>query len=359
MEHLEIAGWIETNQSQIMNDILATTLQNPFWFERFGERVSENIIRDTTYNLETIARAIRYKSPMIFDDYFLWLRRTLVSLRVSTGLVRETLAVLWRHLAAHVPQEGHQIIYEYIESANEKLSYVNPAAKQLYTAHGTLAEEITKRSYDNHWHWQTAYGHQGRQRALYENWLTIDYVLDTLDAGDDHVLMRHMCWMRDQGIRRGLSTLHMQQLLWHIASSSEQHLTPELLHDVRRVLQVASGSLLPQDNQALQALMSVQGAIVNEAAHHLVNQGLAQRPEAAATEIGWYLAYINDGLAENDPSILIGYTRWMQHWLSRNGASPSILHQNYAALKDAVNRSVPTHALQQVVNIIDSAQRSL
>jgi hypothetical protein len=358
MDHLEIATLLETHQSQIANDVITATLQNPFWTERFGNRVNENVILDTNHNIETIARAIRYKSPMILNDYIVWLRKTLVSLRCSTGTVRETLVFLWRAITTHLPAESHSIIYQYIDSASQQLSYTNPAAKRLTDMHEKLAEDLTRQSYDTHWHWQTAYAHEGRSRVLYDSWLAVDFFLDALESTNDHVLVRHILWMRDQCLKRGLSTSHMQQFLWNLMGMVEHHLSSDMMAEVRHVLQMASASLLSYDNETVRALMAAQGAIVSEVAHQLVAQGIVNSPEHAAMEIGWYLAYLTDSLVTNESSNLIGYTRWMQQWFTSHGISQAVLHQIYAALNDALERHLSHHS-HQARSIVRAAQSSL
>lgn len=358
MDHLEIAKLLDTRRFSIVEQVTDETMHHPFWNERFGEVVREKIAFDNDHSLLSLIKAIRYRSPMILDDYVVWLRKTLVKLRCSSGQVRESFSHIWSVVAAHMPAETHPVIHDYIVSALQALAYPNASAQRIAASHNELADALLSETFDHNWHWQAAYNEEGRERAAYDAWYCVDYVIDALGMSDGEVLARHLRWMRDRNIKRGLSTIHMQQMIWLLAEAGERLLPPAVANDLRRVLEAGAAHLV-YDRENCRALMAVQDQIVGEVAGQLVYAGLAPQADHAAMEIGWYLAYINDGLATSDPTGLVSYTRWMQYWFASQGMPDTPLRQSYAALGDALERHLPQYAAHDARAILHAAQSLL
>ncbi|MCU0491080.1 MAG: hypothetical protein MUD01_05815 [Chloroflexaceae bacterium] len=358
MEHLEIARQLDSRRLQLVEQLTVEAMQNPFWKERFGEAVREKIAFDNDHNLSTLVKAVRYRSPMILDDYALWLRKTLVEMRCSSGQVRETFAHMWAIVAQHMPAESHPVLYDYIQSALAALAYPNANLQKICAQQNELAEDLVTDTYNASWHWQAAYSQEGRERAVYDAWYLVDYAIDALGTSNNDILGRHVRWLRDHNIRRGLSTMHMQQLLWLLAEVGRRRLPPGPASDLQRVLEAGSG-FLAYDKESSVALYHAQEQIVGDVVNTLLQAGLAHAPEQAAMDVGWYLGYVADGLATNDAAALVGYTTWMQLWYANQGVSDQPIRQTYAALTNAFHRYLPEFAAREAEAMLQAAQRVL
>lgn len=358
MDHLTIAKQLDTQRTQVVDQTVAMALQNQFWTARFGSGIGERLALDFDLNLAALAKAIRYRSPMIFDDHVVWRRNQIVGFGCASGHLREIFGYKWAAINTTLPAEMLPTIYDYIQSGMQALTYPLPGAQQLAAAHEQLAESLTAASFDQSWHWQAAYGADGRAAALHDNWFLIDYALDAIGARNPEILGRYVRYQRDTNYARGLSSIHMQQLLWLATEAAEQSVAPSAAADLRRVMEAAAG-FLAHDSESCHALMAAQDQIVQEVAAQLMYTGMAPRPEYAAMEIGWYLAYLSDSLARHDPACLIGYTRWMQHYFADQGLPDTPLRQSYSAIAGAAERYLPQYAAIDVRAILNAAQQAL
>lgn len=358
MDHLTIAKQLDTQRAQVVDQTVAMTLQNPFWMARFGPGISDRLALDFDLNLAALAKAIRYRSPMIFDDHVIWRRNQIVGFGCASGHLREIFGYKWAAMSATLPAEMLPTIYDYIQSGMQALSYPTAGVQQIATAHEQLAESLTAASFGQSWHWQAAYGADGRAAALHDNWFLIDYALDAIGARNSDILGRYVRYRRDANYACGLSSVHMQQLLWLATAAAEQSLAPSAAADLRQVMEAAAG-FLAHDSETCHALMASQDQIVQEVAEQLMDAGMAPQPEYAAMEIGWYLAYLNDSLARRDPACLIGYTRWMQHYFAAQGLPDTPLRQSYSAIAGAVERYLPQYAALDARAMLNAAQQTL
>lgn len=358
MDHLTIAKQLDIQRAQVVDQAVVMALQNPFWMARFGSGISERLSLDFDLNLAALAKAIRYRSPMIFDDHVIWRRNQIVGFGCASGHLREIFGYKWAAISALLPAEMLPTIYDHIQSGMQSLIYPAAGTQQLAAAHEQLAERLTAASFDQSWHWQAAYSADGRTASLHDNWFLIDYAIDAIGARNPDILGRYVRHQRDANYARGLSSIHMQQLLWLATEAAEQGVAPSAAADLRRVMEAAAG-FLAHDSEACHALMSAQDQIVQEVAEQLMDTGMAPRPEYAAMEIGWYLAYLNDSLARQDATCLIGYTRWMQHYFADQGLPDTPLRQSYSAIASAAERYLPQYAAIDVRAILNAAQQAL
>jgi hypothetical protein len=358
MDHLSISKLLDTHRPQLANQTAALVLQNPFWIERFGEGFRERISLDIDLNLAAVAKAIRYRSPMILDDHVLWRRNQILGFGCSTGHVREIFGAKWSAASALMPAETLPTIYDYLQSSMRALAYQSAAAQQAAQAHEQIVEDLVGATFDASWHWQAAYSQDGREALQRDLWFLIDYAIDAVGQKSADNLGRHVRYRRDANLARGLSSIHMQQLIWLAAQSAEQRLAPAAASELRRTLESVVGHL-SYDREGCTALVAVQEQIVADVAQELTFAGLAPQPEYAAMEVGWYLAYLNDSMASQDPTSMVGYTRWMQHYFASQGLPDTPLRQSYAAIANSLDRYLPQYAAQDARSIISAAQRVL
>ncbi|NJN18625.1 MAG: hypothetical protein HC822_21405 [Oscillochloris sp.] len=358
MDHLTTAKLLDTYRSQIVDQAVTIALQNPFWIERFGPGFRERLSLDIDLNMAALAKAVRYRSPMIIDDHVRWRRSQIIGFGCSTGHVREIFGYKWAAISALLSAETHATVYDYLQSAMMALEYPTADTRAISAAHDQLATELTNATYDGAWHWQAAYGPDGRDLALRDNWFLIDFAIDSVGAQNPDMLGKHARMHRDACLKRGLSSIHVQQLLWLGTQSAEQLLEPAPSAALQGVFEKAAGYLM-YDNEACNALLTAQDGIVGEVAEQLSVAGLAPQPDQAAMEVGWYLAYLNDSMAAGSSTGLVNYARWMQHYFSSQGLPDTPLRQSFVFLTQAVERHLPQYAASAAREMIGAAQRAL
>ncbi|MBC8162400.1 MAG: hypothetical protein H7Z42_14415 [Roseiflexaceae bacterium] len=358
MDHLAIAKQLDTARPAILAQTVDLMTQDWLLIERFPNSGRERYLLDMELNLAALVKSVRYRSPMINEDHMRWRREMLVKHACTTGVMRQSYAHLWGAISAQMPADGLPVIYDYLMGGLNALAYSDPHTPQIAAAHELLAEDAIAGSYDAHWHWQAAYGEEGRQRALYDVWFLLDYALDAVGTRHDSVFTQHAHWMRERLWQRHLTTTHMQQWFWLLTQSAEQRLPPTAAAQIRRLLNGAQSALLPE-NESGRALLAAQDTLVFVVAQQLVAQGLAAQPEQAALEVGWYVAYLADGLAQHSPAGLVSYTHWMQHWFATQGLPDTPLRQSYAALAQAMSHELPEYIAHEAITLLRVAQAAL
>jgi len=346
MDRLEIARQLDARRLPIVEYAVAQLMPDPFWTARFGDGIEERLRIDSDANLMALIKAIRYHSPMILDDHMVWRRNQIVGFGCSSGHVRVVFAHLWAGANQQLAADALPTIQEYMQSAMAAMNYSHPSARQIAAAQDALAEDLAAGTFDASWHWQAAYADEGRQQIFADCWFLVDYLVDAVGGGTPDHLARHVRWTRERIQRRGLTTTHVQQLLWVLMGALEQRLPPAALREARVALEAATASLTPA-SEACQALLSAQDAVVSDVAGQLMAHGLAGHPDQAAAEVGWYLAYLHDCLAAKSPALLVSYTRWMQHWLASQGLPDTPIRQCYAALGRSLERALPEYAAHE------------
>lgn len=358
MDHLTIAKLLDTHRTQIVDQTITLARHNPFWEERFGPAIYERMALDWDLNLANLAKGIRYRSPMIFDDHVVWRRNQIQGFGCSTGHLREIFGYKWAALSQMMPTETLPTIYDYIQSGMAAVMPRSANLQQVFGAQDQLAEAVVTATFDASWHWQAAYAEDGRDKAVRDAWFLFDYAIDSLEGSKMEVIGRHVRSLRDRLGDRGLSSIHIQQLLWLASHIAEQQLPAGAAADMRKAFEGASG-YLAHDSEGCNALLAAQEQIVSEVAHELTYAGLAPQPEYAAMEVGWYLAYLNDSMAAKDPSNFVNYARWMQHYFASQGLPDTPLRQSFSALSSSLERYLPQYAANDARSIITAAQRAL
>jgi hypothetical protein len=358
MDHLDVAKMLDAKRVQLIDRTVELALENPFWMERFGPGFTERLVLDSDANIAALAKGVRYRSPMLLDDHMIWRRNQILGFGCSTGHAREIWSYKWQAINEQMPPDMLFMIYEYIQSAMNALSYTAPAIREISHAQDGMAELLIAASYDQQWHWQAAYGLEGRPQALRDAWFLFDYAIDSLGRQNNEILGRYVRSQRHKLVSCGLSTMHMRQLLWLATQVAEQQLAPGPASELSRAFQAANG-YLSHDKEACAALQAAQEQIVGEVAHQIVAAGMAPQAAIAAVEVGWYLAYIDDGIEADNASGLVSYTRWIQHWLAEQGLPDTPLRQSYAAIDRALDRHLPQYAVQHARSILSAAQRML
>jgi hypothetical protein len=355
MDNLLIAKHIDSQRTQIVDRAVVLTLHSPFWAERFGPGIGERLAIDFDMNLAAVSKAIRYRSPMILNDHMRWRRGQIIGLGCSTGHLREALGYKWSAISTLLPQGALPTIRDYLELAASSLAYPLPAARAVAAAHDQLAEALTAASFDTSWHWQVAYGEAGRAAALRDSRFLFAYAIDALGSQQPAVLDGHIRYRRDGYLAAGLSSIHIQQLLWLAGQIAEAHLAPGPAAELCNLLEAAAG-FLGYESESCAALVAAQERIVAEVAEELIASGLAAQPELAAVEVSWYLAYLTDSLAARDPAGLVGYARWMRHYFAAQGMPDTRMHKSFSALDGSLGRHLPRHTANAARGIIGAAQ---
>jgi hypothetical protein len=245
-------------------------------------------------------------------------------------------------------------INDLVAAALQALVYPKPDLARLVAAHNQLAEDVVVVSYDAQWDWQSAYRASGRARMVQDTWWCIDYLIDALGCDKPAILATYAQRLRDQAVAHGLTTLHMQQLLWFLAEIADRRFAPNPIADLRRVVEQAVAEL-EYEHHGCRALFAARDQIVAATAEQLVAQQVAVRREYAVFEVGWYLSYLYDCLAKGDPTSLYHYTAWMRQGLETIGRPTHGLVRLYAALEDAVQQHLPADVAQEATSLLRAA----
>jgi hypothetical protein len=358
METFDIVRRLEDQRLAIVEDTVNQALREPFWAQRFGDDINVQLTLDMDRNLGVLIQSIRYRSPMIFEDHTRWRRDQIRGFGCSTGHVREMYGNLWRSIARHVPEQGQPLIFGYMQTALEGLAFAGAAARAVAEQQTHLAEALARATFDQHWHWQAAYGVEGRARLVYEFWYLVDYLVDALGVNSATTLGRHVQWQREAWIGRGLCTGHAQQALWLLAEALAAQLGQGPAEEARNLL-AAAGEALAYQRESCQALQSIQAELIGLTAERLIAAGVAPGGAETATEVSWYVAYLLDSLAAGVADPLLSYTHWMQHWLAHQGLPDSPLRLSYEALGEAITRLAPEYVAQESLAMLQVAHRAL
>jgi len=358
MENFDIVQGLEDRRLAIVEDTVQQAMGEPFWAQRFGEGIHVRLKLDIDRNLGVLIQSIRYRSPMIFEDHTRWRRDQIRGFGCSTGHIREMYGNLWRAIARHTPEQWQPFIFGYMQSALEGLIFAGAAPRAVAEQQTHLAEDLARATFDQHWHWQAAYGADGRARLAYEFWYLVDYLVDALGINSTATLGQHVQWQRELWMRRGLCTGHMQHALWLLGEALAARLGPGPAEEARRAL-TAAGAALAYQRESCQALQSIQAELIGLTAERLMAAGIAPGGAETTTEAGWYVAYLIDSVAAGVPDPLLSYTRWMQHWLAHQGLPDSPLRLSYEALGEAIARLAPEYAAQEALAVLQVAQRAL
>jgi hypothetical protein len=357
MDRIDIAKLFDSVRNQIRDEVVGLILKQSFWQQRFGYQIAERLTLDMDGSLVALSKSIRYGSPMLFADHIRWQRDQFQGMGCSTGHVREICTYIWNVASACFPNQTLSAISVPVQAALDGLSYAG-AAQSLGALHAELAEALVAATVDVHWHWQAIYGPGGRDRALYEAWFFIDYVIDAMGSGKPDILRQELIRMRQDLVARGLSTLHVRQLAWLLDQAVGARLPAEAAMGLRSTLEAAL-PVLDDTAEGCQALLNAQEQIVADVAYQLAAAGLSPQDEQTHAEIGWYLAYLADSLATGTPGPLTSYTRWMQQWLLSQGLPDTLLRHSYEALVAAIGRHLPERAARDASTALQAAQRLL
>ncbi|RRR75001.1 MAG: hypothetical protein EI684_05780 [Candidatus Viridilinea halotolerans] len=356
MQHLEIARQLETHRAAIAEATAAHAMNDPFWLQRFGDDIRVRLNLDMDRNLAILIQSIRYRSPMIFEDHTRWRRDQILGFGCSGGHLRTLYMYMWHEITQKMPEYWHAEIVGYIQEALDSIAYPNPSAQALAAAQNVLIEAVGAVSFDQHWHWQAAYGPEGRPQFLYDLWYLVAYMVDALGASKPDLVAAYLPVLRQFMLARGLSTAHLQQLLWMLTQAMEQHLAPGPAEVASRLLFNASTSLNYEDETCAMLLNAQQG-IMHAVAERLIAAGLAPNSPETMMEVSWYMAYIIDSLGNRSVEPLVGYTRWMQQWLASQGLPDTPLQQSYAALSETLSQAMPEYAAREVLGLLQIMQR--
>jgi hypothetical protein len=349
MDRNEIARRLDENRETIVERVVTAMLRNSFWVQRYGAAIQERLRTDIGVNLQTMSKAIRYRSPMIFDDHMRWRRNLVLDLGTSTGRIRETLLLQWQAISELLPSEILPLVMPYVQSAVDSLSYDNPAAQQIVAAHELLVEDLLSATFDAQWQWQAAYETTGRSQAQSDAWYVIDFLIDSVGHFRPDPLVGHVMKVMKQEPSSGLSSTHYQQQLWLLAQAAERRITPEYVGEPTRILMTAAAALAPEDD-ASRALAAAQDSIIQDVTNQIIARGLSATPAQTATDIGWMLAYLRDSIAQNDPHQFVAYTQLMQRHAGNEGQT--FLYQSYQALDNALATYLPAQVAYSARTIL-------
>ena len=355
---MEIVRLLEKDRQQIIEETIGQALTMPFWTQRFGEDIEIRLKLDMDRNFEVLIQSIRYRSPMIFEDHTRWRRDQIQGFGCASGHLREMYGHLWQAIARRLPEYWHSTVGDYFQAALDGLIYPGAAAQALLKQQTLLAEDLAAATFDRYWHWQAAYGTDGRPQLLYDLWYLLDYLVDALGVNSSATLGSHLQWLRQRLRERGLSTAHVQQLAWLLMAVLEARLDPGTVEKARHLLLEGMGRL-SYPNENCRAIESAQSEVIGRVASHLIAAGFAPNDPDTAVEVSWYTAYLVDSLAVNAPEPLLGYAQWVQQWLESQGLPDGPLRLSLERLGEALQHVVPEQVTREAAGILSVVRRAL
>lgn len=358
METLEIVRSLETHRQQIVEETVQQALTTPFWVQRFGEDIHVRLTLDMDRNIGVLIQSIRYRSPMIFEDHTRWRRDQIQGFGCASGHLRELYGHMWQAMTRHIPANWHATLSDYMQSALDGLVYPGAASRALAEQQTLVAADLATATFDRHWHWQAAYSTDGRPQLLYDLWYLLDYLVDSLGAAGAATFGAHLRWLRQELIRRGLSTAHVQQLVWLLTTVLEARLDPGAAEKARHILLEAMSTLL-YPNESCLVIQSAQSDLIGPIANRLIATGFAPNHSDTAIEASWYVAYLLESLAANSPEPLFGYMRWVQHWLEDQGLPDGPLRLSLETLHNTLQSALPEPIAREAGSILRAARQAL
>lgn len=128
MDHLVVAGHLDSRRTQIVDRAVVLSLRSPLWAEALGPEAGERLALDYDLNLAALSKAIRYRSPLILCDHVRSRCAQLIKQGYSSRHLREALSYKWSAISVLLPQEALPTIAAYLEMA---IHMIEPAARAV------------------------------------------------------------------------------------------------------------------------------------------------------------------------------------------------------------------------------------
>jgi hypothetical protein len=161
--------------------------EDPFWWERFGERGRRFADADGRYHVRYLAEALRLGSPATLQEYARWLREVLTARGMCTLHLVENLGRLATVLVGRDASLG--LAAEFLRAAAAGLAYADGPAGALQARADDVAEAAAAE----------VAGQEPSQAAGDAAWREarhlVSYVADSLASGRADLLTAHLRWL--------------------------------------------------------------------------------------------------------------------------------------------------------------------
>lgn len=97
--HVELIARLEAAATALSDRVYAEMIADPFWLERYPERASTNLRRDSGFHLQYLREALATDHPDVLENYARWLQQLLVARGMCTEHIVENFERLSRAIA--------------------------------------------------------------------------------------------------------------------------------------------------------------------------------------------------------------------------------------------------------------------
>lgn len=199
--------------------------------------------------------------------------------------------------------------------SSSKIQAHNRLALSVANAKGQLAVRVVDEMYKNPF-WMDRFAARGRRHSEEDLGYHVDYLVQSLTARDAGVMERYARWLQNVLTTRGMCTFHLADSFTHLDREIRQ--TVPDAEEVETYFDAAKGALLYPAGSPARAVQDAAPALAPAVARRMHSR-FATRPESALHEdVVYYVAYLADAIALEQPRVFTGYITWLKGFLTRH-----------------------------------------
>jgi hypothetical protein len=200
----------------------------------------------------------------------------------------------------------------------------------LVEAAPRLTAQVLAEMYENPF-WEERFGARGRTHAKDDGNFHIQYLLQALDAGDDHVFVEYARWLREVLVARGMCSLHLIENFDRLGRAIARE---GWLEGDRAVAILAAGS------RAL-AYETGEAAAIDRARATLAAAVARVVPVARGEhEVAEYLSFLADALAFAEPARFASFLEHTAAAHRARGRAPNQLRETLSILETTLRTTL-------------------
>lgn len=206
----ELARRLDAAADQLTARVLAEMYDDPFWYERFGDRAERHGRADGRFHIDYLIQALHAGDPGIMETYARWLQRVLT----SRGMATRHLAENFIRLAGAIRDQGWphtEAAVALLDAAVAALHY-DGAAGRLQDAAPAIAAAAARNQIDLD--------------------QLIGYAADAAALDQPAVFAAHVTWLACFLERRGTPRSELVDALTALLAVSEPAAATKTLHAI-------------------------------------------------------------------------------------------------------------------------------
>jgi hypothetical protein len=217
-----------------------------------------------------------------------------------------------------------------------------PAVVTDLRAHApAIARDATAAMYENPF-WDERFGERGRKRAAEDAAYHVEYLAQSLAAGDASIMRGYARWLQPLLTSRGMCTRHIDESFARIgaavaarvphATAAEEHVAA-----ARDALVYAEG--VPHElTRAAPDLARAATDALHERHPEWIERWGQRGRERCLDDVAYHLSYAGDALALGRAEVFTDYVRFIDGFLARRGFGGDHLRDTLDVLAEIVAR---------------------